>query len=75
MCLQALLCGNGADAAAQHLNTQQALLQSVPHTLHTRIAADTLRPHCYRACYIVSLVTISRLTSEKQTEKEAPAQA
>ena len=30
---------------------QQALLQSVQHTLHTRIAADTSHQHYYRAMH------------------------
>jgi len=66
--LQSMLQNINADHAAR-------LLQGTPTSVacygHLR-EMFALRRHCYRACYIASRVTCSRLISEKQAEKEVP---
>jgi hypothetical protein len=63
----------------QNINAEHAarLLQGTPTSVpcygHSR-EMFALRRHCYRACYIASLMTCSCITSEKQTEKEVPVQ-
>ena len=68
--LQSMLQNINADHAARLL---QGTPTSVPCYGHSR-EMFALRRHCYRACYIASLMICSCITSEKQTEKEVPVQ-